>query len=514
MDLRQYINPLLKWWWLLLASMIVAAVSSLLAVMNQPNTYQVRTTLMIGNFIQDPNPSSSEYYLAQQLASTYADIANRELIQGETQKALNLPYLPANYTRAVPNTSLIEISVTDTDPARAQLVANELSKQLINNSPSGIKPEDAERQKFIAEQLDTLQLQIKQTQSEIERLQQQYAELTSARQISDVQDQINTLQQKQSSLQANYASLLANTQKGATNTLTVIEPAALPSIPTGPNRPIVVIVAAGIGLALASIAAYGIEAIDNSIKTTDEISNIIDEPILGTIGEMPSAINNGQSIFVLEEPRSPISDAFRLLRTNIEFLNINQTYKVILVTSSDASDGKSVIAVNLAASIAQKNDKSVVLIDGDMRKPTLHKAFAVPNQNGLSDICLGNIKIEDALISGKCEELKFIPAGTPPPSPVELLSSTKMAQTIDEIKKIADIIIIDSPPIFLADTVVLSSLADGVLFVVDIGHTRKKSIQNLVSQVEKTGSKIIGVVANRVPESESYYSERYHYKKA
>ena len=512
MDLRQYITPLLKWWWLLLASMFIAAVSSFVAVYNQPNTFQAHATLMIGNFILDPNPSSNEYYLAQQLALTYADIANRELIQEQTRQALGLPYLPSNYVRAIPNSSMIEISVTDTDPAQAQLVANELTNQLIESSPSGINPQDEERQKFVADQLDKLQVQIKQTQSDIEKLQQQYAELTSARQIADVQSQINTLQQKLTSLRSYYASLLTNTQKGATNTITVLEPAGLPTVPTGPNRPLVVVLAAGIGLSLAGLAAYGIEAIDTSVKTTDELSAIFKSPILGSISVIPNGNNNGLSIFVLDEPRSPISDAFRLLRTNIEFENLKHTYKSILVTSSEASEGKSVITVNLAASIAQKNDQKVLLIDGDLRKPTLHKAFGVRNQNGLSDICLGNAKISDALISGRIEELKFIPAGTPPPSPVELLSSTKMSQTMDELKTRADIIIVDSPPIFLPDTVVLSGLVDGVLIVVDIGHTRKKSLQNLINQVQKTGAQVIGVVANRIPESESYYYDHYHYK--
>ena len=513
MDLSQYINPLLKWWWLLLLSMGVAAVSSFLAVLNQPNTFQAHTTLMIGSFIQDPNPNSNEYYLAQQLASTYADIANRELIQGETQQALGLPFLPINLTKAIPNTSLIEISVTDTDPERAQLVANELSTQLIKHSPSGINPEDEGRQKFVADQLDTLQQQIKDTQSEIEKLQEQYAALTSARQISDVQSQINTLQQKQTSLQLNYASLLANTQKGATNTLTVIEPAGLPTTPTGPNRPIVVVLAAAIGLSLAGMAAYGMEAIDTSVKSADELTKLVKIPILGLIGNIPNTNNNEQSIYVLEEPRSPISDGFRLLRTNLEFLNLNNAFQIILVTSADVSDGKSAIAVNLAASIVQKKDKKVILIDGDLRRPSLHKALAVPNQNGLSDICLGNVPISEAIISGEYEDLKFIPAGTPPPSPVELLSSTIMLRTLEEIRTMADLIIIDSPPIYLADTVVLSGLVDGVIVVVDIGHTKKKTLLNLITQVEKTGAKIIGIVANRAPESESHYADHYHYKK-
>ena len=464
MELSRYLNPIIKWWWLIVGSMLIAAVSSFLIVRNQPNVYQAHSTLMIGNFIENPNPNSNEYYVAQQLAASYADIANRDLIQSETIKALNLSVMPANFTRAIPNTSLIEISVNDTDPKRAQVVANELANQLIKHSPTGTKPEDVARQAFINEQLDKLQIQINDTQNEIEKLQQQLGELSGAQEISNLQTQITAQQQKFSSLQSNYASLLVTSQKGATNSLTVIEQAGLPTSPISPNRILITGLAAGMGLVISSLAVYGIDFLDDTIKTDEEISAILDAPVLGHIGEIDAS--KSQLIFIKEEPRSPISDAFRLLRTNIEFILEQNEYKVIMVSSPEASDGKSIISINLATSMAQSDGKNVLLIDSDLRRPTLHKFIGLPNEVGLSDICLGKTKVTDAIKPGENGDVNFIPAGTPPPSPVELISTYTMNRTLNELRSLADIVILDCPPIFLADTIILSKKVDGIVIVV------------------------------------------------
>ena len=160
MDIKGYITPLVRWWWLLVVAILISSVSSYYVVRKQPNIYSSHSTLMIGNIVQDPNPNSSQFYLAQQLASTYADLANRELIQKVTMKALGLPFLPTNLARAIPNTSLIEIDVTDTNPSRACAVANELANELINKSPSGLISQTNSRQVFIDDQLNKLQDQI------------------------------------------------------------------------------------------------------------------------------------------------------------------------------------------------------------------------------------------------------------------------------------------------------------------------------------------------------------------
>src|SRR6185503_9748359 len=171
MELTKYIFPLRKWWWLVAASTLIAASFSSLSTLRQPTIYQARITFMIGTTITNPNPSSSELFLGQQLAASYADLANREIVQNAAKNALVLDQLPEYFARALPNTQLIEITVNDTRPERAQIVANELAAQLMLLSPINAQSEERGRQEFVHERLNSLEAQIKETEAEIEKLQ-------------------------------------------------------------------------------------------------------------------------------------------------------------------------------------------------------------------------------------------------------------------------------------------------------------------------------------------------------
>ncbi|MGD2156278.1 MAG: P-loop NTPase, partial [Anaerolineales bacterium] len=371
MELSAYLIPLRRWWWLLLASTLVAVVSSFIATINQPPVYQASTTLMIGRVIDDPNPNQGEIYLAQQLAQTYAEIANREPVRNATMQALGLTRLPEYLARALPQTQFIEIAVTDVNPLRAQVVANELANQLVLRSPSGTGSEDQERQQFINDQLNTLQAQIEETQNEIARLQEQLGTLNSARQLQDTQTQINALQAKLSTLQGNYASLLANTQQGAKNTLAVLQPADLPSRPIGPNKSLSILLSAAIGFSLAAGAAYLLEYLDDTFKSPEEITRVLGAPVIGFIGETRSDGDEQDSVYVSKHPRSPIAEAYRSVRANLEFTAVDKSLRTILVASADTAAGKSSVAANLAVVMAQ-GEKKAVLMDADLRKPSIH----------------------------------------------------------------------------------------------------------------------------------------------
>ena len=213
MELKDYILPLRKWWWLILASVLVATVSSFIVTRQQAPVYRTHATLMVGRSITDPNPSGNEVWLTQQLATTYIDMTQREPVRNATMEALGLDWLPAYTLRIVPNTQLIELSVVDSNPVRAQAAANELVQQVILQSPSGLNPEEERRQDFINHQLADMERGISETKAEIEAAREELANMFSARQIADTQTQIEGLQSKLNSLQANYAALLANTTK-------------------------------------------------------------------------------------------------------------------------------------------------------------------------------------------------------------------------------------------------------------------------------------------------------------
>jgi len=504
MDINELIKPLFRWWWLIVIATVIAAVSSYMVSLQQPPVFQSRATLMIGRTIDNPNPSSVQFNLEEQLAVSYANLANREPLRDATREALGIDWLPEYSVSAVPNTQLIEIVVVDTEPSRAQMVANEIANQMVLRSPTNENQDDLERQTFINEQLDILQKQITDTQKEIEDLTSQLSSLNSAREISDTQDQISSLQRELSSLQSNYANLLSQSEKGAINTLTIIEYPNLPVRPVGSQQLVTVGLSAAVGFTMAAAAAYLLEYLDKSIKTVTEVEKLIPAPILGYIPVIPKKENKW--MFVTENPRSPISDAFRNLRTNIELLGPD--IKTILVTSTAISEGKSTVTLNYAQILTQAN-KRVILIDGDLRKSVLNEVLDFPKHLGLSQILQGKYNLRQISYPLRKGVGLVIPSGPPPPNPTELLASEMMTQTLSSLKKMANIVVIDGPPIFVTDTTVLAKRVDGILLVVQIGKTRRDVIKEMMAQINRTNTKIIGVVINKVSTRSNYYTHYY-----
>jgi capsular polysaccharide biosynthesis protein len=296
---------LLRLWWLLIIAALVAGASTYFTVSRRAESYQAKTTLMIGQSIENPNPTSSDFYLAGQLASVYANIASRKPVRDATMAALQLDFLPMYTARGVPQTQFIEVIVTDTNPLRAQAVANELANQLIVRSPTGELSVDQSRRDFINQQIDGLQSQIISTQNEIVRLQAILGDLNSASEIRNTEDEISTLQEKLSALQGTYTGLLSNSQQGATNTLIVVEPADVPTKPIGTSKKLIVLLAAGIGLLLAAGAAYLLDYLDDTLKTPDEIKRVLGLPVIGYIAETKGTDDGKNGLYVSKEPRSP-----------------------------------------------------------------------------------------------------------------------------------------------------------------------------------------------------------------
>ena len=497
MELNKYIFPLRKWWWLVVASTLIAAIFSSLSILRQPKIYQARTTLMIGTTINDPNPSSNELLLGQQLAAAYADLTNRELVLNATKNALGVNRLPEYFARALPNTQLIEITVNDVDPKRAQTVANELAAQLILLSPINAQSEERGRQEFVHQRLNNLEAQIKETEAEIEKLQEELAETFSAQQIKDKQEQISSLQSKLNALENNYGLLLSNTQQGAVNTLTIIESADLPSNPIGPRKGLTILLAAAVGFVLAACEAYLLEYLDDTLKSPDAVVRQFSAPIIGRIFEQADGINENR-LYDADNSNHPLTEPFRALRTVIDFAELDQPLKTILVTSPDIGDGKTSVAANLALSIAQK-DKKVFLLDADLRKPKIHKMFNLANDNGLADLAFARDAFNWRIRTKEVRKVTVLTAGNTPPDPAELLSSEQMDRFLSELEDAADVVIIDGPPFIVADAMAMASKVDGVLLVVRPGHTRRSLSLSASEQLKLAGARVVGIVLNRIP---------------
>ena len=496
MEFKRYVLPLRRWWWLLLAATLIAALSSFLATLRQPPIFQTLTTLMIGQVIADPNPTSGEFNLGQQLAENYAEIASREPVRIATKQALGLNWLPDYRATALPNGQFIEIVVTDTVPERAQAVANELADQLIARSPTGNQSDDLERQAFIQDQLDKLQLQITTTEDEIIQLREALGEMDSARQISDTQFQINALEAKLSDLQTIYSDLLANTQSGAINTISVIESAYLPVRPIGPNKMLIILLSAAVGLSLAIGAAYVLDYLDDTVKSPEDVERLTNAPIIGYLTELD--IENIGALYVADNPRHPSVEEIRTLRANLDFASVDQPLKTLFISSTEMEDGKTSVAANLAVVMSQA-EKDVILLDADLRRPNVHNFFGLTNNYGLSDVFRGKLSLDEVVKDWTGGSVSVITAGDPPPNPAELLGSKKMAEVLEALESRADLVIIDGPPFVIADAPILASKVDGVLLIIRIGYTHEPAIKSMMEQIDRAGAKVVGVALNRLP---------------
>ena len=220
------------------------------------------------------------------------------------------------------------------------------------------------------------------------------------------------------------------------------------------------------------------------------------------------------------DPKSPVSEVFRTLRTNIQFMNTNNKLKTLLVTSTLPNEGKSWVTANLAVTFAQAGRK-VILIDADMRKGRQYTIFEVSPRPGLSNYLSGfdsstgeeiSEDLADYIQDTQVPNLYIIPAGNIPPNPSELLISTKMVNLLDRLKEICDLIIIDGTPCELVtDAIILSRIVDSTVIVTAHKQTKKDDLQKIVTNIQNVGGKIAGIVLNKIPVSVKKYEQSYYY---
>lgn len=206
-------------------------------------------------------------------------------------------------------------------------------------------------------------------------------------------------------------------------------------------------------------------------------------------------------------PKSPISEGYRMLRTNIEYSSIDHSLQVIMVTSSNPSEGKSTTCANLAVAFAQTN-KRVLLIDADMRKPTQHHIFGKSNRIGLTTALFNHKELHDVIQLTNTDHLSIISAGPTPPNPSELLSSKRMGALLESTKEMYDVIIIDTPPVmFVTDAQIVAAQSDGVVLVIDSGKVKKEVALKAKASLDHVKARLIGVVLNNInrKHSDSYY---------
>lgn len=543
MELGRLLRMVWKWLWLIVVAVGIAAAASYYASQSMEPMYRTSLTLMVGGDIANPNLRVDELTTSQRLAEGYAAMAQRQPVLEATIKALGLE---TSWTelrdRVVANridgTQLIEIRVVDNDPSRVKIIAEEIARQLIVQSPTTDFLRELEvRREFVRQQLDSVQADIQQAETALAEKKAALPNEVSARGVLDLRDEIAALELKLEGWRAYYAELMKAYQASATNTLSVVEPAYEPFDPISPNVRANVLLAGAVGLLLVLGVVFLIEYLNGTASKPEEIARALALPTLGSIVNMGKAASPSEGLITSQDPLSPAAEAYRVSRTSIQSACVDEGSLVLLVTSPGLCEGKSTTSANLAVSFAETG-RSTVLVDADLRRPSIHTLFGLANGAGLTSLFTDrssahssgrsrgkgdgerpggrggeeslNRLLDSCLLSTGIANLRILPSGPLPASPSELLSSARMKRILGLLGSKAEVIVVDSPPVLpVADAGILAAQVTGVVLVVEANATRIRAAMAAKEALMRTHCRIIGVVLNKVPRRA--FSSYYHY---
>ncbi len=298
----------------------------------------------------------------------------------------------------------------------------------------------------------------------------------------------------------------------ATN-IRIVYPALIPEAPVFPRKSRTLMLAAGLGLFLGVALALVLESLDTTLKTPEEVEGSLGIPSLAMIPHIETSANPGESpeLVVFHDHQPMASEAYRVLRTNILFSSPGQAPRTLLITSTLPMEGKTLTTANLATAMA-KAEGDLLLIDADLRRPTLHQLFDLPREPGLSNFLVGETD-ELPMVATRIPHLFLMPAGAIPPNPSELLGSERMQELLNRSRERFVRTVLDSPPLVsVTDAAVLSTLADGVLLVITAEQVPRKAARDATNHLLELQAHILGAVLNDVPlQRESYYYRHYKY---
>jgi polysaccharide biosynthesis transport protein len=311
--------------------------------------------------------------------------------------------------------------------------------------------------------------------------------------------------------------------------VTVVDKAEVPLYPSRPKRTLNILLSIVASLLFGTGLAFFFEYLDNTLKTTDEVERFIRVPALGLVPSfsprsrprepelvgVPAVAGDAlaRELVTLHHRRSVVSEAYRTIRTAILLSRADNPPRLMLVTSGQAGEGKTITAVNTAVTLAQSGAR-VLIVDADMRRPRCHRVLGTENGHGLSTLLTGQGDLRDAVQPTSIDNLFFVSSGPVPPDPAELVGSVKMRETLELLREGFDYVLIDSPPVLpVTDGVLLATMVDGVVLVVKGQHTPKDIVRKARERLDYARAKILGVVLNdvNVNSGDYHYHNRYTY---
>ena len=419
--------------------------------------------------------------------------------------------------------SVVNVNLESTNPAAAAELVNLYADTFITTRREQRLEDLLSASEEIQTRLDALRQRIAEVSQPLDEINARVAaapagspertELEDQRQLilAELLPELAPLQSRESTFRGQLSQLELSQDLTQLGGVEVLDAAQEPSTPVSPKVVMNVVIGGLIGLLAGIVLAFAIDRLDDSVRSKETAEQLTGLPTLGLVPRVAGE-SSPLDLAGIEDPSSAASEAYRLLRTSVRFLGLDTPMRTLLVTSADASEGKTVTAANLAVALAQGGEQ-VLLVGADLRRPRVHELFGAPQSPGLTSVLLGEATPEStAYAIQEVPNLHLMPAGHTPPNPAELLDSSRTYELFESLATRYDRVVVDSPPVLpVTDAQVLSRVAGAVLLVVAHGETSRRGLTRAIELLGQVDAPLVGTVINLVPAKEGYGRRAYRY---
>jgi non-specific protein-tyrosine kinase len=504
-----------RWWPLLVIGPLLGLLAGLLVLHGVRPVYEATVTVLVSQGSGDvPGSADASGAGAEELARTYAEAVRARPVLDQAARQLGSPFASDELqkmvsAKPVANTQLLRISVDDTDPNRAADLANSVVAVFSGNTAQAQQAVFTTTQQNLEQLLASQDEKIKARSVQIQQLQGEPASPQRDSDLNGLQSELGQLQVAYGNTSRTYEDLRLAEARGFT-TMTVVDPAVVPSDPIRPNRALTLGLSFVAGLIVAILTGLAANYLDDRLRGRERVADATGLPVLGEVPSWPLATQGTKTVLegqANDAETRRAAEGYRLLLNNLMVAAGTLRPRSLMVASATATEGKSTTAANLAVVHAEAG-KCVILLDANLHKPTLARLFNVPNRAGLSTLLANHSEsVDDVLRPTRLEGLKIVTSGPAAVDPSALFSLDRVDQRLVELMECCDLLVIDTPPLLAQpDAALLAARVDAVLFVTDARVSRRSEATRALEMLRQAGAVILGVALNRAPQQTVKYA--------
>lgn len=510
-EIRHYLTLLARWLWLIILGAVLAGGSTFAVSWFSTPVYEASTTLLINEGQKGAGLDYNAILLSERVAKTYSQLLKSGPVLEEAAAQLGFGLEAKDIVvELVRDTQLICLRARHADPERAAAIANTVPVVFIAQNSRTQSARFASLEESLKSEIAAAEAQVEASQRALDA--ERNKPQPDAATVAHLETVLAQQRASYTGLARSYDELRVAAVR-AVDTVVVVEPARVPVQPILPRTASNTALGAIVGAMLAAGAAFLIEYLDDTIKTPRDVERATQLPTMASIVRFEFA-PNGEGPLIAAQPSSAISEGYRVLRTNLQFSMLGGQGEgaILMVTSAEPTEGKTTTLANLGVSLAQIG-KRVLLVDTDLRHPTLHQQFGLPNRVGFTTLFLEQgINPQRVAHETGIPGLQVLTAGPIPANPAEVLDFPTTPALLDRLRPLADYVLLDSPPVLsMADASILAQKVDGVVLVAEAGRVRTDAFCEMVGALRSVKARLLGVVLNRVKTQPGRYYAHYAY---